>query len=76
MSSLDSSKPGDIDQKDGTPNSISMASVSQKSKIKNTENDNEKILIEKTNLKNDESIAEFEEDIKLTKKSKSTKSAI
>ena len=52
--------------------------MSQKSKIKNSDNanDNEKILIEKTNLKNDESFADFEEDIKQTKKSKSSKSAI
>ena len=66
MSSLNSSKPGDGDQKDGTPNSVSLASMSQKSKIKNSDNanDNEKILIEKTNLKNDESFADFEEDIK------------
>lgn len=41
MSSLNSSKPGDGDQKDGTPNSVSLASMSQKSKIKNSDNAND-----------------------------------
>ena len=78
MSSLNSSKPGGVDQKGGTPNSVSIASMSQKSKVKisDNNNDNEKIQIEKTNLKNEDSFADFEEDIKITKKSKSSKSAI